>query len=98
VELLEREGRFLFQICGVAQRGPGGPDRGVRQPEDAFGRAGSEGNRCRAKAAIGQELREQPAEGVADDDRRPVESADDLVVVVDDICDAEVSERRGISA
>jgi len=35
---------------------------------------------------------------MADDDRRPLQASDDRLVVVDDICDAEVSERRGISA
>src|SRR6059058_2798710 len=44
VELLEREWGFLLQICGVAQRRPGGPQGGVRQPEDALRRAGSECN------------------------------------------------------
>jgi len=35
---------------------------------------------------------------MADDDRRPVDRADDLLVVVDDVGDADVSERRRISA
>jgi hypothetical protein len=39
-------------------------------------------------------LGEQPAEGMADDDRRPVEAADDLLVAADDVRDAEISEQR----
>jgi hypothetical protein len=46
-----------------------------------------------AQAAIEQELREQAAEGMADDDRGTVEPTDDLLVVGDDVPDVEVSER-----
>ena len=35
---------------------------------------------------------------MADDDRRPVEPADDLLVVVDDVRDAEIPERRWVTA
>ena len=49
-----------------------------------LGAGGSERGACRAEAAVEQQLREQAAEGVADDDRCPVERADDPVVVVDD--------------
>src|SRR5207249_7225167 len=36
MELLRRQRSFFSQVRGVAQRGPGGPERRVRESEDAF--------------------------------------------------------------
>jgi hypothetical protein len=41
-------------------------------------------------------LREEPAERVADDDRRLVEPADELFVVIDALLDPEAFERRRV--
>ena len=98
MELLGRQRSFLLQIRRVAQRRPCGAKSGKRQPQDALRRPCAKGDARSAQAAIDQQLREQPAKGMADDDRWLVELANDLVVVVDDVRDAEVSERRRISA
>ena len=49
-----------------------------------------------AEAAIEEDLGDRAAVGVADDDRRAREGADDRVVVVDDLLRAEARERRRI--
>ena len=45
-----------------------------------------------------RDLRHQPAEGVAHDDRGCVEAADDRLVVVGDLPDAEALQSRGVLA
>ena len=64
------------------------PLKGDEQTADASG----------AQAAVEQDLRHQSAEGVAHDDRRRVEAADDRLVVVGDLLEAEALQRRGVLA
>ena len=98
MKLLERQRGFLLQICRVAQGGPRGPKRGIRQLQDALWRAGSQCDAGGAETAVEQELREEAAEGMADDDRGLIEASDDLVVMIDNVRDSDPSERRRISA
>src|SRR5438445_7493372 len=97
VELVRGQRRFLFQISWIAQGGPRGSDRRVREPEDTLRRARPEGDGRSTQAAIRQELRKQPAERVADDDRRLLEPADDLLVAIDDVRYVQVSKRGRVA-
>ena len=98
VELLARERHGVVLAQRIAQRGPRGSERRERQLEHPFRRGSVERDRGRTETAVGQELRDEAAERVADDDRRLVEAADDPVVVVDDVGDREPFQRRRISA
>jgi hypothetical protein len=50
-------------------------------------------NTGRSKTAIEQDLRDQAAKRVADDKRGGIQTADDLLVMSDDFCDAECCYR-----
>ena len=51
-----------------------------------------------AEAVIDQQLHEEAAEGMTDDDRSLVETTDELLVVVDDLADRDRLERRRVGA
>jgi hypothetical protein len=51
-----------------------------------------------AEATVKQELCERPSKGVSHDDWRGVELADDHVVVVDDLLNAQVLDARRVAA
>ena len=57
-----------------------------------FGRRGAERDARASESAVEQELDDQAAEGVADQHRRLLERTDLLLVVVDDLRDAETFE------
>ena len=82
----------------ILQRRETRTQRRRRQQHHALRRPRSDRDSGDTEAAVEQELREDPAERVADDDRRPVEAANDLVVVVDDRLDPEPFQRRRITA
>ena len=98
VELLVRQRREVVLAERVLQRRPGGAKRRERQLEHALRRGRVERDRRRAETAVREQLREQPAERVPDDDRRPVEPADDLLVVVDHVRNREPVQRRRVTA
>jgi hypothetical protein len=56
--------------------------------EDALRRGRVDGDPGRPEAAVEEQLDEERAKRVADEDRRLVELADDPIVVVDDLGDA----------
>jgi hypothetical protein len=78
------------EVGRVAQHGKGDLEGGERQHQDALDRRGVNGHPGGAQPAVEQDLGEQPAEGVAHDDRRLVQIADDGVVVVDDLGHAQL--------
>ena len=63
-----------------------------------FGGAGLDRHARAAEAAVEQQLDDQAAEGVADQHRRLVELADQRLVVVDDLAQAEARELVGVVA
>jgi hypothetical protein len=66
--------------------------------EDALRRSRIDRDACGAQPAVEQQLDEQTAERMADEDRGLVERADDLYVVLDDLGDPETDERGWIAA
>ena len=89
MELLGGQLHGPLPVGRVAQHGEGGAQRGGRQAQHALDRRGRERDAGDTQAAVEQELRDQPAERVAHDDRRRVEPADDLGVVIGDLRYAE---------
>ena len=87
-----------MQVRRVAQCGQPRPQLGERQRQYTLDLGGIDGDGGGAVPLTEQLLREQPAEGVADDDRRALEPANDLVVVIDDCGDVDTAERRRIAA
>src|SRR5205809_217133 len=89
---------------------PGNSRKSVRAAErpegarlerpDTARRRGVDGDARSADAPVEQDLREQPAERVADQDRRLrfVEVKDEPLVVIDDLVDAQALERRWVGA
>ena len=63
-----------------------------------FGGAGLSATPGAAEPAVEQQLDDQPAERVADQHRRLVELADQLLVVVDDLGQAEPGDVVGVLA
>src|SRR5215204_3955799 len=63
-----------------------------REHEDPLGRRRAEPNACPPETAVEEQLDDEAAEGVADEHGRLVERADLLLVVVDDLGDAEPLE------
>jgi len=61
--------------------------------EDALRWGRVDGDPGRPEPAVDEELDEEPAEGVANEDRRLVERADDALVVVDDLAQPEAGDR-----
>ena len=88
-----RERHDVVLSNGLRSAGQAGPQRRERQLEHALRGGGAERRPGRAEAAVEQQLREEPAEGVADDDRRAVEPVDDPRVVVDDVLHGEAAQR-----
>src|ERR1700722_5983788 len=76
------EGHGRVSVRWVVQRGRGDPERGERKRQHAAERRRVDRHRHRGQAAPGQDLREQTAEGVADDGRPPGPPADDRGHVV----------------
>jgi hypothetical protein len=97
-ELVGREGDDAVARRRMRQRGGRRLQRGERQDEDALWRRRAERHARAAEAAIEQQLDDQPAEGVADQHGRLVELADQRLVVVDDLGQAEARELVGVAA
>ena len=66
------------------------------QGQHAPERCGVDSHGCRRQAAPGEDLRQQPAEGVADDRRLLGQASDDLVEVVGDLPHRLVGEHLGM--
>jgi hypothetical protein len=94
VELLRGECDGAAAVGLVAQHRPRRPERGQGQPQHPLRLAGVDGHARGAQPAVEQELGEQAAERVPHDDRR----ADDAVVVVHDLGDAQPLQRRQVAA
>src|SRR5215208_378961 len=69
-----------------------------RQPQDALDGRGVDRHPCGTQPTVKQDLRERAAKGVANDDWREVEFADDDSVVVDDLLDTEMLDARRVAA
>src|SRR4029434_1135520 len=72
------------------------PERCRVEDEDAPGRGGIDGDAGRPEPAVEEQLDEESAVRVADEDRGLVEGRTDLFVVVDDLADAEAGQRRRV--
>jgi len=70
-----------------------GFDRRQRQVADSLDRCGGDPDAGGTEPAVEQDLHERAAEGVAHDDRRALQPADDAVVVIDDPGDIELRDR-----
>ena len=77
------------RLDGCASAGAAAFSDEKGQDEDALGRRGAHGDARPAETAVEQQLEDQSSERVADEDRRLVERADLLLVVVDDLVEAE---------
>src|SRR3954447_19758880 len=97
-ELVGREGDDAVARRRMRQRGGRRLQRGERQDEDALRGRRAERHARAAEAAIEQQLDDQPAEGVADQHGRLVELADQRLVMVDDLGQAEARELVGVAA
>jgi hypothetical protein len=80
-------------LAGVGEHRGRGFDRGRRQRQDTAGRYRVDGHGGGGQPAASQDLREQAAEGMADDGRLGVELLDDLLLVGGD---ALAGEHAGI--
>ena len=98
VELLGGQRHRLTPVGQAAQDRERDPQGRERQPQHPLDRGGVDGHGGGAEPPVGQHLGERPAEGVAHDDRRPVQAPDDPVVVVDDPGDVEFRDRRRVPA
>src|SRR3712207_2455352 len=96
MELLRSERDGPVAVGGVPQHGEGSPDLRDRNDLDALGWHGVYGHPGGTVPVVEQDLGEQAAEGVAHDDRRPVEFSDDTLVVLHDRGDRQLLDRRGI--
>ena len=82
-------GTVFFLFAGLRSAGQDGANLRRRQAQHALYLRRRDGDRGRTEAAVEQQFGDQAAEGVPHDHRRGVEAADDPVVVVDDLGDAE---------
>ena len=83
---------------GVREDRRAGPQRRQRERRDAGGLSGGDADVGDAEAAVGEHLRDDAAERVADDDRLLGQLADDPLVVVGDLLEADPLERLGVVA
>ena len=83
-------------IRGIAQGRKGYTEGGKRQEEDAFDRGRRDGHACCSQAAVEQDLRDQPPEGMADDVWSFIQAADDLLVMLDDLGDSKGCDGGGV--
>ena len=88
VELLRGQRDRLVPVRRVAQRDRGDPQRRRGQIEHALDRRRVDRYSRGREVLAQQPLDNQAAEGVADHDRRGVQAADDLRIVLDDVVDA----------
>src|SRR6185436_17728886 len=98
-ELAERPAHDTRPEQRAEERRPERPEGTQLERPHAARRRGVDRHARRAQPTIEQDLREQPAERVPDEDRRLgiVEGAHQLLVVIDDLADAEALERRWVS-
>lgn len=82
----------------IAEDGEAGAHGGEGQRRDAGWLAGGDADVGNAEVAVGEHLREESAEGVAHDDRLLRQGADDALVVVGDLREADPLEGRGVAA
>src|SRR5256886_1434763 len=92
-ELVEGQRHDPMPPRRVGKRRRSGLQRRERQHEDALRRRRAERNTRAPEAAVEQQLDEEAAVGVADQDRRLVEPPDELLVVIDDLGHAEALDR-----
>ena len=95
-ELLERERNDAAPRRRVRERRRGGLERREREDEDALWRRRAHDHPGETEAAVEQQLDDQAAERVPDQDGRLVECTDLLLVVVDDLLEAEALDLFGV--
>ena len=98
VEVRLRDGLGAVLVERVREDRGAGPERRQRQGRDAGGLARGDAHVGDAEAAVGEHLGEQPAERVAHDDRLLGQGADDALVVVGDLLQADALQRLGVRA
>ena len=96
VRLRDRLGAVPAERVGEDRRA--GPERREGERRDARGLAGGDADVGDPEAAVGEHLGEQPAEGVAHDDRLLRQGADDALVVVGDLLQADALQGLGVRA
>src|SRR3954471_24623146 len=91
-ELLERQRDDSVPRRGMRERRGGRLQRRERQDEDALGRRRAERDAHTSDATVEEQLDDQAPEGVADQDGRLVELADQRLIVVHDLGQPETRE------
>src|SRR3989442_4929107 len=88
----------LVKIGRVLKRWPGHLELGEGKDQDAFHWCRLDCDAGGAQSAVEQYLRDQTADRMPHDDRRPIHLPNDPVVVVDDLRDAEAGDLIGVAA
>jgi hypothetical protein len=96
LELIEREGDGAAAVERVPQHLQGRPQRGEGERQDAAELRRIDGDRGRRQPAPGEDLGEQPAEGVPDERGLLAQLPDQLGDVVDDLAHRLVGEGIGV--
>src|SRR5436309_402601 len=98
MKLLGTERDGPMPIERVLEDGKPALQRRRREGEQPLDRPGVDRHAGRAEPSIEQDLSERTTERVAHDDRRRVEPFDDALIVLEDLLDPEVVDRRGVGS
>lgn len=98
VKFLRRQHHGAMIIGRIFQRREGGAEGGEGKVEHPLDRRRIDRHPSRAQTAIEQDLHGGSTHGVPHDDRRSIEPADDLLIMIHHIAEAEVVHMRMILA